>query len=166
MVYVRGLREERSSTPPLPTAINWQPLLCHGWDFAPPLSTSVFVWQLCTGLGHPVKASWVPMCPAVSGKRQSLLIIPHLHVCQSFCPLVCREPWALVGEGCGVAVSFTGWAFCSLIICILTMHGSLLTFTYCKKMRMRMGGCAKSTGRMILGQFNIISALSRIIKYV
>lgn len=58
---------------------------------------------------------------------------PHLHICQSFYPLVCREPWALVGEGCGVAVSFTGWAFCSLIICILTMHGSLLTLTYCKR---------------------------------
>lgn len=101
----RGLRDGRSSTLPLPAAIIW---LCHGWDFAPPPSTShVCLAECCTGLGHSVKASWVPICPAVSGKRQSLVVIPHLGVCQSFCPLVCRESWALVGEGCGVAVSFT-----------------------------------------------------------
>lgn len=158
--------EERSSTLFLPAAINWQASLSRVRLCAPSFHVGVCLTERCTGLGHPIKASWVPICPAVSWKRQSLVVMPHLRVCQSFCPLLCKEPWALVGEGCSVAVSFMGWAFCSLIICILTMHGSLLTFTYCKKMRMRMGGCAKSTGRMILGQFNIISALSRIIKYV
>lgn len=152
----RGLRDGRSSTLPLPAAINW---LCHGWDFAPPPSTShVCLAECCTGLGHSVKASRVPICPAVSGKRQSLVVIPHLggsanHSAHS--PAGNLGPWW--GRGV-VWLSHLPLGILQFYNLHLDHAWISVNFHLLQKEAspMRMGECAKSTGMMIPGQFNII----------